>query len=452
MIPDNDHPKTTTSEPSSSDQGAIHRDLKAATWRAFTFETGNFLLHVPTSHVLEVGADLANAVRQNSQDAFVLKTLEELNASLPAPLERTFKVDIQTVSLHMAQGCNLRCTYCFAGEGDYGSKGMMTHETATKALEILSRGKEHFHVIFFGGEPLLNFKVIQSVVEWCESQSCSYSFSMTTNATLLTAEKLAWLREHKFALTISYDGKGIHGKQRLNKDKVTNSEALVTRKLEAFKEELQRLRQLRLRATITTKTLDDAYEAMVSTLSSHTYRLAVARHADDMRQFAFSDQDIAKLGAITVRIIDELLEQKDYQRLIRLENIMKTVRSIHLGETQRMLCGAGVHYLTCSVSGRFYLCHRFNEDESERYGDVESGPDQAKLQKIAAFRARKVDPCGSCWMRQWCAGGCFHEHKAATGDKFQIDPNFCQMQNLEMSQAMRVYTHLLKHAPEYLPK
>jgi len=378
--------------------------------------------------------------------------LNDLDASLPQPKERQIEVDIQTVSLHMSQGCNLRCTYCFAGEGDYGSKGMMSHETAIRALEILSRGKVNFHVIFFGGEPLLNFKVIQSVVQWCEAQTCSFTFSMTTNATLLTAEKLAWLRDHQFALTISYDGKGIHGQQRLNKDKVTNSEALVTRKLEAFKDELQRLRQIRLRATITTKTLDRAYEAMVSTLSSHTYRLAVARHADDMRDFAFTEQDIDKLATITTQIIDELLEQKDYERLTRLENIMKTVRSIHFGETQRMLCGAGVHYLTCSVTGRFYLCHRFNEDEAEKYGDVDQGLDQDKLEKIAAFRARKLDPCGSCWMRQWCAGGCFHEHKAATGDKFLIDQNFCRMQDIEMSQAMRVYTHLLKYAPGYLPK
>lgn len=438
---------TPTSQPLHA---PLQANLKAGIWRAFSFETGHFLLHVPSAHVIEVSAALVQAARGESQDPDLRAMLAKLDQDLPRPPEKPIQVDIQTVSLNMAQGCNLRCTYCFAGEGDYGSKGLMTHTTAVRALEVLTQGRENFHVIFFGGEPLLNFSVVKSVVDWCATQTCSYTFSMTTNATLLTPEKLAWLTEHKFALTISYDGQGLHAKQRLNKDKVSNSEALVTRKLESFRTELEKLRQVRLRTTLTKATLDAAEEAMITTLSSHTYRLAVARHADNMRAFAFSDEDIEKLRAITTSIVDTLLDQRDYARLVRFENIMKTVRAIHEGHTQKMLCGAGIHYLTCSVSGAFYLCHRFNEDESERYGHIAEGLDHEKLQKIAAFRSRKIDPCGSCWMRQWCAGGCFHEHKAKTGDKFQLDPHFCQMQNLEMEQAMRVYTHLLREAPEYL--
>jgi uncharacterized protein len=441
-----------TSPLTAKSETFLKGSLTASIWRAFSFETGDFLLHVPSAHVIEVSRDLAACARGASRDPELLAQLAHLDAALPRPRSRVIEVDIQTVSLNMAQGCNLRCTYCFAGEGDYGSKGMMSHATAVEALNLLSLGKKNFHVIFFGGEPLLNFSVIQSVVQWCKTQPCTYTFSMTTNATLLTTEKLAWLTEQNFALTISYDGRGVHAKQRLNKDKTSNSEALVTRKLEVFREKLGELRQLRLRATVTKATLDHVEEAIVATLSSHDYRLAVARHADNMQAFAFSDEDIAKLSAITSKIVDTLLAQKDYKRLTRFENIMKTVHAIHRGHTHKMLCGAGVHYLTCSVSGSFYLCHRFNEDESEHYGDIHQGLNLEKLKKIAAFRGRTVDPCGSCWMRQWCAGGCFHEHKAATGDKFLLDPHFCQMQAIEMEQAMRVYTHLLQEAPEYLER
>lgn len=449
MIPIHPNHSGSPSPVVSSEVSTKDRRVRGV-WRAFSFETGHFLLHVPSAHVLEVDGSLADLVRGVRHDPNLWDQLDQLDQELPRPPERTVKVDIQTVSLNLAQGCNLRCTYCFAGEGDYGSKGMMSHETAIKAIATLSQGRERFHVTFFGGEPLLNFKVIQSVVEWCEGQPCHYTYSMTTNGTLLSADKLTWLREHGFALTVSYDGPGLHGAQRLNQDKKSNSEALVTRKLEAFKEELGKLRQMRLRATVSKGSLGLAEAAIVSTLSSQNYRLAVTRHADDMRAFAFADEDIRLLGEIMVRIVDECLAQKDYARLKKLENIMKTVTSIHRGATHRLHCGAGVHYVTCSVKGAFYLCHRFNEDETERYGDIEVGLDVEKLGQIAAFRDKKSDPCATCWMRQWCAGGCFHEHRAKTGDKFALDPHFCQLQNVEMEQAMRVYTHFRQYAPEQL--
>src|SRR5262249_54506863 len=112
--------------------------------------------------------------------------------------------------------------------------------------------------------------------------------------------------------------------------------------------------------------------------------------------------------------------------------------------------GAGVNYLTVSVEGDFYLCHRFNEDQSEKYGSISEGLDKPRLDEVAAFRGAALDPCKSCWLRQWCAGGCMHEHKVATGNKFDLDPMYCKLLSLEVSQAMRIYTLLLKKAPHLL--
>jgi uncharacterized protein len=429
-------------------------------WRAFRFDTGDFLLHVPSSHVLEVPKLLALAVRGEplppAEAADAASQLAALAAELPLPPpRRPVTVDNQAVSLNMAQGCNLRCTYCFAGEGDYGNKSMMTPATAIKTVEFFARGadgafRERFHVIFFGGEPMLNFSAIQAVVEWCEAQPCRFSFAMTTNGTLLTAEKVEWLKSKRFALNLSYDGKGLQARQRLTKDKTHNSESLVERKLASFTTQLGELRAFLLRATVTKANLDLLEEAIVSTLTARNFRLMVSHHATALRSLAFGDADIDKLGAVYQRVIDRFLAAGDYERLLRLDNLKGHLQTIHRGKTAQIACGAGVNYLTVSTAGRFYLCHRFNEDESECYGDVETGLDRGKLAAVAAFRDAKADPCRSCWMREWCAGGCFHEHKAARGDKFEIDPMYCKLQGIEIEQAMRVYTHLLQHAPHLL--
>lgn len=450
--------------------GATWKALRSVEWRAFIYEHGSFMLHIPTSTVLETDLDTAQYIMRLHQDPMVQDQgsikqnsiydhdhdegyaagLEELAASFPKIPPRNIQVNIAALSLNMAQGCNLRCTYCFAGEGDYGVKGMMSFETAQKAISMLSEGKKNFHLIFFGGEPLLNFGVIQQIVDWTQTLPVKFTYGMTTNGTLLSEEKVKWLHDYDVAVTISYDGKGIHAKNRLNKDKISNSEILVEKKLKNFETQLSTLKSFRLRSTITRDVLDLTEEAIVQTLHSFNYRLSVSRHADKAERLAFTLADIDRLTGIMARVIDRLLESKDYEKLMRFEAIMGFVRSLHQGKTRQISCGAGVNYLTVSVKGGFHLCHRFNEDETERYGDIHTGVNVEGLQEIAQVRHAQKEPCKSCFVREFCAGGCFHEHKLAHGSKFVLDETFCRLLGSEITIAMRVYTYLTKHAPEVL--
>ncbi len=422
----------------------------AADWRAFSFETGHFLLHVPSSHVLEVEEPLARHVRGDVRLDDGDEALAEIALELPQPPARDVQTDIRAISLNMAQGCNLRCVYCFAGEGDYGKKAMMSLETAKKVVTFFTAGKDWFHITFFGGEPLLNYPVMVELVAWCETLPVRFSYSITTNGTLLNEEKLAWLKAKKVAVTLSYDGHGLQARQRLSKDKQGNSEAQVERKLKAFDEQLHNLRSLLLRSTVTRANLGLLEESILSTISTHSYRLAVYHHATSLASQQFGDADVEKLGQIYKNVIERLLGAGDYPRLLRLENVKKHLLAIKEGKTGGKACGAGVNYLTVSAEGHFHLCHRFNEDQSESFGDAESGLNQDKLRAVAKFRGADQDPCKSCWMREWCAGGCLHENKAKTGSTFDVDPVYCKLQAIEIEQALRVFTILKEKAPHLL--
>ena len=449
-------PLSPSAEPSSAtfDLNTLHAPL----WRGFTFERQAILLHVPSSTVMEVERELAAYVQARAQQAATTPAnpdwdaaLAELDQTLPRPVVQPIIPSITIASLNVAQGCNLRCTYCFAGEGDYGQKAMMSLATATQALAALSAGKERFHVVFFGGEPLLNYPLIQGVVAWCEEQShCRFSFSMTTNGTLLTAEKLAWLKSKGFALKISYDGPGLQDQQRRTPAQLGGSAAWVERKFSTFREQLTALRDVTLRTTLTKKHLDLAEEAIIGTLSAQTFKVAVTHEASAVRALAFTKADIDRLVAVYQRVIDRLLSAGDYQRLLRLDHLKHHLRRIHRGKTGDTGCGAGLSYLAVSASGGYYLCHRFNEDESERLGGVREGLAAERLAAVANFRAKKTGPCATCWAREWCGGGCLHHHKVGTGDTFTVDPHYCQLQTLEIEQALRVYSHLKEHAPDLL--
>lgn len=101
---------------------------------------------------------------------------------------------LKSLCLHVAHDCNLRCRYCFASTGDYkGKRAIMTKEVGLAAVDFLlaqSPEVETYLLDFFGGEPLMNFSVVQAVIDYAQEKGQAlqkkFKFSLTTNATLLT--------------------------------------------------------------------------------------------------------------------------------------------------------------------------------------------------------------------------------------------------------------------------
>ena len=77
---------------------------------------------------------------------------------------------VKALCLHIAHDCNLACEYCFAEEGEYhGRRALMSFEVGKKALDFLvanSGNRRNLEVDFFGGEPLMNFRVVQDLVAY----------------------------------------------------------------------------------------------------------------------------------------------------------------------------------------------------------------------------------------------------------------------------------------------
>ena len=65
---------------------------------------------------------------------------------------------IKMLVLSLTGQCNFSCRYCYASEHD---RGMMSFETAAKAIDLAACSGEHFVLQFSGGEPLLNFNCLK---------------------------------------------------------------------------------------------------------------------------------------------------------------------------------------------------------------------------------------------------------------------------------------------------
>lgn len=116
--------------------------------------------------------------------------------------------------------CNLNCVYCQAKDISSKNDGMMSEETARKALDIaFSSPCETLTIEFQGGEPLVNFDVIKFIVEYgtelaetCQKKVC---FNLVSNLTLMTDEMMNFFSENNVSVSTSLDGyRELHNKNR----------------------------------------------------------------------------------------------------------------------------------------------------------------------------------------------------------------------------------------------
>ena len=68
-----------------------------------------------------------------------------------------FPIDIKALALNVAEQCNLRCVYCYAGDGDYGKGDKMSQTVAKKALDKFVPGQTYFTVVFFWWRTIVKF-------------------------------------------------------------------------------------------------------------------------------------------------------------------------------------------------------------------------------------------------------------------------------------------------------
>ncbi|MBR5398301.1 MAG: radical SAM protein [Bacteroidales bacterium] len=119
----------------------------------------------------------------------------------------------------LTSGCNLRCRYCFVETRMNNHKtSVMSEETAEAGLRMLQMNiPKDATLVFYGGEPFLNFSVMQYIVRRCRELELDAHFVVVTNGLLITPEIASYLADNKFEVGISLDGeKGINDSMRVD--------------------------------------------------------------------------------------------------------------------------------------------------------------------------------------------------------------------------------------------
>lgn len=105
--------------------------------------------------------------------------------------------------------CNMSCVYCQANNGVESSHLVMDKEMAERAVDIALQSPEpSLGFEFQGGEPLLNFDIIEHIVEYAEEHKGYHdiAYTVVTNLTLLTEKMLEFFIKYNFGISTSVDG------------------------------------------------------------------------------------------------------------------------------------------------------------------------------------------------------------------------------------------------------
>lgn len=143
-------------------------------------------------------------------------------------LEGFTKLHIFVVTLR----CEHSCSYCQVSRQSADRVRFdMSQETADRSLDLMFQSEaQNLTLEFQGGEPLLNFALIQYIVPRARARAASVGRKLdiviTTNLALATDEILQYCREHRLLLSTSLDGPSfIHDANRPRPG--NNSHALV---------------------------------------------------------------------------------------------------------------------------------------------------------------------------------------------------------------------------------
>lgn len=360
--------------------------------------------------------------------------------------------------LNVNTGCNLGCTYCYKEDLATPARGeRMSFATAARSVDLLLRQAERrskVGVVFFGGEPLTNVPLIREVVEYAERRaretSKTVDFSLTTNATLLSADLIDYLDAHRFGISVSIDGpEAVHDRNRRTVGG-RGTYDVVARKVRML---LQRYRSKPIGARVTltrgTTEVEGIHEHLRDELGFHEVGYAPVTAAEGAG-YGLSAQELIAVHEAFERLGDKYLAAALVGRNTGFSNLHQLMTDLHEGRRKSLPCGAGVGLLAVDNKGDLNLCHRFTGSDLPTFGNVESGIDTGRLGQFLGRAAdRSGTDCSTCRIRNLCAGGCYHESWVRYGDPHHRTYHYCDLLRRWVDYGIRVYSEIVTRNPGF---
>lgn len=355
---------------------------------------------------------------------------------------------IKALCLHVAHTCNLRCSYCFAGQGRFnGAAALMSPETGKRAIDFLienSGTRRNLEVDFFGGEPLMNFEVCKQIVAYARSvekaAGKNFRFTLTTNGLLIDDDVIDFCNRECHNVVLSLDGrKEVNDRFRVDSNGKGSFDTIVPKFRKLVK--ARGNRSYYMRGTFTHYNPDflNDVKTMLDLGFTELSMEPVVCSEDSESALTPQDRETVKRQYEELALL--MLKRQKEGRPFTFYHYMLDLTGGPCIYKRISGCGSGTEYMAVTPSGDLYPCHQFVGDEKFLLGNVFSGVKNDRLRE--EFRECNVysrQKCLDCWARLWCAGGCAANAYHATGSVSGVYESGCDLfrKRLECAVMMKI--------------
>ena len=357
----------------------------------------------------------------------------------------------ERISLYLllAQSCNMGCVYCLNGRETYQTarRLRMPAEIARQSIQRFRdnvRPGGTLEVVFFGGEPLLNWPLAKDLILYCEGTlkakepGKKFHYHFTTNLSLLPPDVPGWAKRYGITFLCDVDGPPpIHDRCRpfAHGGGTHATIAHHIRQLTAAGIPVD------LRATVTAR--------------NHEHLPATARHHQELGARSSAFVPVNPVNSDEDMLPEDLLPSPDAMmagmtELFRRRTWPATalhpfnIYAERLGPGCRAEVGCGMPYgqtIVVDANGDLYPCIYLVGIRRFALGNVKepASADPPVLRQMReTLHVDRLAECRACQLRYLCGGGCPLWRLTVAGNS-QASPRtlaYCQWVGCEYTRKM----------------
>ena len=340
-------------------------------------------------------------------------------------------------TIFLTQRCNLACKYCYIEK----KPETLSQDMAKKIVDFIfakSPQDATIDIGFFGGEPLLEFNLMQVLTKMIVNHS-GYDANrvvmrVVSNGTIFTKEIADFLQENNIGLGLSFDGLPVLQDKNRPFIDGTGSSAVVEKNLCMA---LEWFPLMPVNAVFNNETFQHLTE-IVDYLSN----LGVKNiHLNPDVSSSWSSADCKALEAIYSKLGKRYLQyylDNDPHYISLIDS--KITVLLRGGYRDDEKCSMGKGELAFAPSGNIYPCERLVGADTGKYhciGHVED-MDFRPFDCRKTSTIRQKSTCDDCSLEQYCMHWCGCTNFFATGDYNQMNYFLCYSEKAAIKAALEV--------------
>jgi uncharacterized protein len=304
----------------------------------------------------------------------------------------------------------------------------------------------NIRVLFFGGEPLLNFNVLEHFILYCNNKifqkDKKITYTIVTNGTLFTESMMEFFDKYNVMIQTSIDGnKENHNFLRPfagNK----GSFDIINRKIKKIISANPERNYVR--ATVNHYNLDlvNITESLLNMGFKNIHLELIT--APENSKFRLTDADFKRLLTEYKRLAEYYLDELKKGNVFRLEGFSNVMSSTCYNEKKYYGCGVGRNFIAITPHGDIYPCHRFQGMKEWKMGDIYNGIDEKLRKMFISLFVDNIEKCKNCWARYYCGGGCIVESMTYNNSIYKPPEDLCNIRRVEIELALKIYSILLE--------